>query len=93
MQIDSIKLLLANVLKKYAIKKAAVFGSFARNEAGVSSDIDLLIETGKPLTLFDVLRLEKELESVVQRKIDVVEYSAIKPSIRENVLKEAILIL
>ena len=93
MQIDSIKLLLTNVLKKYAIKKAAVFGSFARNEAGIDSDVDLLIETGKPLTLFDVLRLEKELEDAVQRKIDVVEYSAIKPSIRENILKEAILIL
>ena len=93
MQIDSIKLLLIGILKKYAVKKAAIFGSFARNEATDKSDLDLLIETGKPLTLFDMLRLENELGAAAKRKIDVVEYSAIKASIRENVLKEAILIL
>ena len=93
MQIDSIKFLLAGILKKYAIKKAAIFGSFARNEADANSDVDLLIETGKPLTLFDVLRMEKELGNATNRKIDIVEYSAIKASMRENILKEAILIL
>jgi len=93
MQIDSIKALLLGILKKYPVTKAAVFGSFARNEATSQSDIDLLIETDKPVTLFDVLRLEKELGNALHRKIDVVEYSAIKPSIRQNILKEAIYIL
>ncbi len=81
------------VLKKYPITKAAIFGSFARNEANKDSDIDLLIESNKPFSLFDVLRLEKELSQATSRKIDIVEYSAIKGSIRENVLKDAISIL
>ena len=37
-----------------------------------------------------ILKLERELSESVSRKIDIVEYSAIKPSIRERVLKEAI---
>ena len=93
MQLDSIKALLLGILKKYPVAKAAVFGSFARNEANNQSDVDLLIETSRPVTLFDVLRLEKELGEALHRKIDVVEYSALKPSIRQNVLKEAIAIL
>lgn len=93
MQIDAIKAILLKVLKKYPVRKAAVFGSFARNQANEQSDIDLLIETNQPVTLFDVLRLEKELGEILHRKIDVVEYSAIKPGIRQNILKEAIAIL
>jgi predicted nucleotidyltransferase len=93
MQIHSIKDRILEVLKRYPIKKAAIFGSFARNEANTTSDIDLLIEPNQPITLFDVLRLEKELADVTSRKIDIVEFSAIKNSIRTNVLRDAISIL
>ncbi|MFY9309423.1 MAG: nucleotidyltransferase family protein [Bacteroidia bacterium] len=93
MQINSIKELILSVLKNYPIKKAAIFGSFARNEANDESDIDLLIEPSKSITIFDVLRLERDLSKVTSRKIDVVEYTAIKSSIRSNILKDAIVIL
>jgi predicted nucleotidyltransferase len=93
MQIHSIKDRILEVLKRYPIKKAAIFGSFARGEANNTSDIDLLIESNQPITLFDVLRLEKELAEVTSRKIDIVEFSAIKNSIRTNVLRDAISIL
>lgn len=93
MQIHSIKDHILEVLKRYPIKKAAIFGSFARGEANNTSDIDLLIESNQPITLFDVLRLEKELAAVTSRKIDIVEFSAIKNSIRTNVLRDAISIL
>ena len=75
MQVNSIKSVIIRVLKKYPITKAAIFGSYARNEATNNSDIDLLIESNQPITLFDVLRLEKELSEVTSRKIDIVEYS------------------
>jgi predicted nucleotidyltransferase len=93
MQIDSIKSAIIKVLKRYPISRASIFGSFARNEANKDSDIDLLIESNKPITLFDILSLEKELSEVTSRKIDIVEFSAIKSSIRENILKEAIPVL
>jgi len=93
MQINSIKEVILGVLKKHPIKKAAIFGSFARNEANDSSDIDLLIESSQPFTLFDLLRLENELNKATSRKIDIVEFAAIKTSIRANVLKDAITIL
>ncbi|WP_409013351.1 nucleotidyltransferase family protein [Dyadobacter sp. CY343] len=80
---------LKHYLLQKKITKAAVFGSFARNEENAESDIDLLIE-GNNLTMFDILRIEDELESLYNRKIDLVEYKAVKPSIQHHVFKNII---
>jgi len=83
----------ADILRRYPVNKAAIFGSFAKGNENKDSDIDILIEYNQPVSLFQLLRMEKELNTATKRKIDVVEYSAIKKSIRKNVLKEAIVIL
>lgn len=75
---------LKSYLLKNNITRAAVFGSFARNEETEQSDIDVLIEA-KNMTMFDILRLEDELQKIYQRKIDLVEYKAIKSSIKKYV--------
>ena len=80
-------------LKQYLLKKdilkAAVFGSFARNEETDQSDIDLLIDV-KGMTMFDILRLEDELQSICNRKIDLVEYKAVKPLIHKYVFSNLV---
>jgi len=81
------------VLKRYLIKRAAIFGSVAKGNEMPTSDIDLLIEPAKGFTFFEFLKLEQEISSLVNRKVDLVEYSAIKPSIKEEVLLSAITIL
>ena len=91
--LDSIKPLLLSVLEKYPVSRAAVFGSFSRNQQNSLSDVDLLVEFEKSVSIFDFLRMENELTKSVTRKVDVVEFSAIKSSIRNQVLDEAIKIL
>ena len=81
------------VLKEFSITKASLFGSYARGEQNENSDVDLLIDTNGKLNLFDILRLENKLKETISKKVDIVEYNAIKSSIREQVLKEAIQIL
>ena len=88
-----LKKLIAGILDKYPVAKAALFGSFARGEATRNSDIDILIETSEPISLFTILKIELELKKATKRKIDIVEYSAIKPSIRETILRDAISLL
>ncbi len=82
---DSIR----DFLIKSNIKKAAIFGSFARNEENEKSDIDILIE-GEKLTLFDILNIEDKLQSITQRKIDIVEYQAVKPSLGKYIFSDLI---
>jgi len=80
-------------LKQYLLQKdivkAAVFGSFARNEETEQSDIDLLIEV-KGMTMFDILRLEDELRLLCKREIDLVEYKAVKPLIHKYVFSNLV---
>ena len=67
--LEEVKKLAIPVLKRYGIKKAAVFGSFARGDAKENSDIDLLVKYKEGTSLFDVVRLQNDLETVLGRKL------------------------
>jgi predicted nucleotidyltransferase len=54
------------------IQKVFLFGSYARDEARPSSDVNLLIEPGPKMSLFDLGRLQSELEEKLGRKVDLV---------------------
>ncbi|MBL0308254.1 MAG: nucleotidyltransferase family protein [Bacteroidetes bacterium] len=84
------QLQLINLLKQYPLKQASLFGSFGRGDEDSSSDIDILIEPESGFTLFDMLRMEQALAKKLKRKVDLVEFSAIKPSLRERILQQAV---
>jgi len=77
------------VLKKYGVAKAAVFGSYARGEAKNNSDIDLLVEIKKNLSLLDFSALKQELQELLNRRVDLIEYSQIKPMLKQSILENA----
>ena len=92
-ELEQYQKLILPVLKRYFIKRAAFFGSFAKGTNTTKSDVDILIEPTKGFTIFEFLKLEEEISALTKRKVDLVEYSAIKPSIKEEVLLSAITIL
>jgi predicted nucleotidyltransferase len=92
-QLEQYQQLILPILKRYFIKRAAIFGSFAKGQVNANSDVDLLIEPGEGFTIFKMLKLEEEISELIKRNVDLVEYSALKPSIRKEVLLSAINIL
>ncbi len=92
-QIDDYKQTIVPILIKNDVDKAGIFGSFARNEAREDSDIDILVHFKNRKSLFDLARLELELEKESQRKIEVITYDSISPLIKERILKEEVKIL
>lgn len=92
MSVEEIKNKIKPVLKRNGIVKAGIFGSFSRGDSTMDSDIDILVKIEKEITLFDFIGIKLELENVLGTKVDLVEYDAIKPAIRENILKEEIAI-
>lgn len=92
-EIEKYQQLILPVLKRYFIKRAAIFGSAAKGNMHADSDVDLLIEAEQGFTLFKMLKLEEEISELIKRKVDLVEYSALKPSIRKEVLLSSITIL
>lgn len=67
-----------------------VFGSVARGEADLKSDIDLLVDLEPGRSLFDLGGLLMDLQELLGHKVDVVTERGLRERIRERVLKEAI---
>ena len=62
-----------NILKKYGIEKAYIFGSYARNEAKKNSDVDIMIVGGNRIkTLLDITSFEIELKEALKKKVDII---------------------
>ncbi len=66
-----------------------VFGSVARGEAQSDSDIDFLVDLEQNLSPWFPVRLIRELEQLLGRKVDVITEKGLKERIRERVLQEA----
>jgi hypothetical protein len=92
-EIEKIKLKVVRILKKNKVKRAGIFGSFVRGEQKKNSDIDILAEIPMNINLFDFVGIKLELEDELRRKVDLVEYKAIKPLIKNRILKEEVRII
>jgi len=93
-EIKNIKKKIVPLLKKNKVKKAGIFGSYARGENKENSDIDFLIEiTNKNFSLLDLVKLKILMEKILKKKVDLIEYSTIHPMIKKSALKEEVRIL
>jgi hypothetical protein len=93
-EIEKIKSKITPILKKNKVTKAGVFGSYARGEQRKDSDIDIVVEINdKNMSLIGFIRLNLALEKILGKKVDLVEYGAIKPHIKEGILGEQIRII
>ena len=77
-------------LRQRGVKSLAVFGSLARGEASPTSDIDVLVEFDRPVSLFEFIRLKLYLEELTGRRVDLVTPDAIRPGMRADIIKEAV---
>jgi len=57
------------------------------------SDIDILVEIDKNISLLDFVGIKLEIEETLGRRIDLVEYHTIKPLLKDRILKEEVAIL
>lgn len=91
--LDKIKKKALPILKKAGATRSSVFGSVARGEERKDSDIDILVELPKEKSLFDFINLQLKLEKALGRKVDLGEYSAIKPRLKDSILNHQVRIL
>jgi len=76
--------------QQFGVTSLAIFGSTARDEATLESDIDLLVEFERPTGLFDLIRLQFHLEALLGTSVDVGTIDGLKPRTRERILAESI---
>jgi len=79
-----------DIAAKHGACNIRVFGSVARGDTNQDSDIDFLIDLGENLSPWFPVRLIRDLENLLDRKVDIVTEKGLKERIRERVLKEAV---
>ncbi len=87
--IDEIKEKLKEILKEQPVYKVILFGSYAKNKATKSSDIDLIIDTKSKLKGFAFLKLIYQIQEQLKKEIDGFEiYEIINDSLLDKEIKK-----
>lgn len=76
----------------YRVRSLELFGSVARGEAKIRSDVDLLVEFedgDKPVSLLEFIELRDFLSDMLGWRVDLVEKHTLRPTLREEILHEA----
>ena len=76
--------------RRFSVRTLRLFGSVARDEAGIDSDIDLLVDFDETPGLFEFLRLRSHLENLLQNKVDLITETGLKERARSSVEQDAV---
>jgi predicted nucleotidyltransferase len=90
MSVEEIKQKVSPILLKYKVKRASVFGSVAKQTDTPKSDVDILVELDDSISLLDFIGIKLEIEDILHRKVDLVEYDTIKPALKESILNDQV---
>ena len=81
---------LSDLGERYRVKGLGVFGSYAKGESRTDSDLDLLVEFDVAPTMFEFVRLQRELATLLGVNVDLVMKTALKPAIGKHILSEVV---
>jgi predicted nucleotidyltransferase len=79
-------------LRARGVRRAAIFGSVARNEARAGSDVDVLVELDpdSALDIFSYATLKQYIAGLFVVEVDVVNRAALKPQLRGPADRDAV---
>ena len=92
-QLSELAKRISPILKAHGVIRASVFGSFARGTQREESDLDLLVEFAGGRGLLDQAALEADLSEQLGREVEVITYRALNSHIREQALRDQVVIL
>jgi predicted nucleotidyltransferase len=80
------------LLERFHVRSLSVFGSIVRGEAGSDSDVDILVEfePGAPVGLFAFARLQRRLEELLGRSVDLATPDALHRALKRSILEESV---
>ena len=70
------------IARKHKAEKLWVFGSVARKEETPTSDVDFLVKYSQGASMFDDIRFERELTTLLNRPVDMVSSAVLTREIR-----------
>ena len=84
----------AEVVQRYRVSELGIFGSFVRGEQKKRSDIDILVEFDEKNIpgLIKLSEMERYLQRLLKKKVDLVIKSGIRRELKKGILKEVVYI-
>ncbi len=77
-------------LRRLGVTSLLVFGSVARDEAGPDSDVDLIAEFDHSIGYLQLARVQRELEKLLGRRVDLATPGMIRKEYRDRIYAEAV---
>lgn len=92
--IENIINLIKSIAEKYHVQNIYLFGSYAKGEANIESDLDFLVYGGESFKLTMIFALAEELRNVLNKRVDVFEIHEINvdSEFYHTIMKERLLI-
>lgn len=79
------------LVERYGMRRASIFGSYARGEADADSDIDVLLDGGESFRPINVFAVAEDLYEMSGKRVDVYELRELDEGpFRDTVLREAV---
>jgi len=72
-----------NLRERYGVREIEIFGSYIRAEQRDTSDLDILIDFERPVSLLHIVALENDLSDLLGVKVDVVPKKNIRKELKE----------
>ena len=89
--IEYLKSVLSDIGRSYGVKRVFLFGSYAKGTANESSDVDVLIEKGRPLSLLKLSGMRQDMEAALNLPVDLITTAGIEPAFRDAIAGTEIL--
>jgi predicted nucleotidyltransferase len=78
------------LVERYGVKVVGLFGSYARREHRKRSDLDLLVDIVRPISLLELIGAELYLSEVLGVKVDLIPKRDVREELRETIFREAL---
>lgn len=76
--------------RRYHIRELSVFGSYARGQQTEASDVDVLIDAARGMTLLDLAGLQLELQEMLGLSVDVAMMGGLRPRVEPEIMRERV---
>ncbi|HOI24280.1 MAG TPA: nucleotidyltransferase domain-containing protein [Caldisericia bacterium] len=79
---------IVSILRRYGATKIYLFGSYARGDQRKDSDLDVLVEFGKRVTLIDLSHIVRIVKEDTGIQLDIVTKNALSPYLATYIEKD-----
>ncbi len=90
--INEIKNIVVPIANSYGVKRLYLFGSYAKGTANEKSDVDLLVEKGKPMSLLKLSGMRQMVQEALNLSVDLVTTTGIGDDFRKEIAGTEILL-